>query len=714
MGAKDLHGLKKFQILFVFLLSSVPFFSKTALKIFIFLKRAFVKKKQKKIIDRTFVYPLFGILLLFLTRIQGQESFTSLESRQAVEQLLNRSQKESETFSFDLLQQWLMTAHPNDVRLTDLHQRALWLEQLLQQRHQVEGLLFPLLYFQENGREYYQLNRGGDVALYTGTYLAGQVFRYLEEPQFENLKAIARTVEGLHKVTHISGKKGFPCRFALPLSRALPDGLLPQKKDKNLPWYHIYYAHPQEVLPQQNYMKNLVAYENIPPIAKSRIGQKLTPEESFYTTQFYYTRTTRDQLTGIIFGLAVTLYAFEAHYLNSEKILLGGTEKEWAEAILSSACEISLSLYEYLQEKKWKMKDPLAKKSGTSADRVTGLLKISVQMLARRALMNSFPKEALLSEEEQFRLPEEKKQAIQLWQRRYQLMQRENSDLLPEGIQKLEGLKTLSASSTWFGFTTNYYAWNLRTERLFSIILLDAVHPDFLRHKPDSWPESTLSQESVNKRNRMWMEFWNDYLWKYIARDSNIWFTYLYNYARRLVYERHLGPISSAKDLYELQPQKFEYLFWWKDQWESLEQLRDQALFNTSYLYEGPNQTLGVGLDRAHFHLRSLALIPIRSYSRPAEYLQGEALSACFTTLYGKKIIAPHLRPFSRFWLEGKEPDQAERPKYLDQQGNVESILIDLPVLYWLGKRSGVLEYRYQNGFYSYEFTPPKNIVDKK
>lgn len=655
-----------------------------------------------------------SLLLLFLVWAQESEEFTSKESRQGVEALLNLSRQSSESFDFALLQKYLLLIHPNDVRLEELKNRALWLEELIQERHEVEGLLFPLLYFKENEREYYQLNRGGDVALFSGTYLAGQGFRFLCEPNSDGLKRMAKSVEGIYKITHITGVSGLLCRFAIPLKKALEARLLPNPKEENLPWYHLYLERPEDLPQDYTHIHRQIASQNCPHYQKSPLGQFLTPEKPYYESQFYYTRTTRDQLTGVLFGLAVTLYALEPETFARYHVTLNNSDQQLAKQILMTTCEIALDIFIHLEENSWDLKDPFVKKSGTSADDVSELLKLSVQMLARRALMNLFREQIIFRKNHPGKVvPILMQEQFQKITKAYEYLKKEDVALLPSGLRRLEGMTDLFSSATWYSLTINYYAWNLRTLRVFTVILLDAPFEDARRYLPESWPLDSLSLEKINERNRLWMDFWNRYIWKQIGRDGNVWFTYLYNYARRLVFERHLGLFIPSSGLFDLQKKDFDYWFWWREDWKVLEQLRDQVLFSPSALYAGNQQTFGVGLERAHFHLRSIAITPIRSYSRPTQQLNRKQLQLCYSEQYGRKIIPPHLRPFSRFWLEGKDPNENDSKSSLDTVGHLESILIDLPVLYWLGQLSGVLEYRYE-GFYDYEYHPPAKIKAKK
>ena len=652
----------------------------------------------------------FGVALFS----QKETEFTSAESRRIVELLLNKSKNLSENFDFSLLQKDLMTVHPNDVRPEDLKERVLWLEYLIHERHEIDGLLFPLLYFKENEQEYYQPNRGGDVALFSGTYLAGEVFHFLCEPDPQQLKRIAKSVEGIYKITHITGVAGLLCRFSIPLKQVISARILPGAKEENLPWYHLYLETPSDLPSEYSHMHRQSAGNDCPHFQKSPLGQFLTPEQPYIESQFYYTRTTRDQLTGIVLGLAVTICALETQQLSRYGVALDKREQELSNLILNTACEIALDLLIYLEENQWSLKDPFVRKSGTSADHVSDLLKLSVQMLARRALMNLFREQSIFREEQpRNEIPFQMQQQIQKGTKAYQFLKNEDSELLPFGIRRLEGMTNLFSSATWYSLTPNYYAWNLRTMRVFTVLLLDAPFPDAERYLPDSWPLETLAPKKINERNRIWMEFWNRYLWKQIGRDTNVWFTYLYNYARRLVFERHLGLFLPPSGLFALQKKEFDYWFWWREDWEELEKLRDMVLFSSSALYDGNQQTIGAGLERAHFHLRSIAITPIRSYTRPTEQLKQKQLEFCTTEQYGRKIIPPHLRPFIKFWIEGTEPNEMDSGTPIDTVGNVEGLSIDLPVLYWLGRLSGVLEYRY-DGFYPYEFVLPSKTKEKK
>ena len=636
---------------------------------------------------------LIGLCLLLVMATHSilaqPEAWTSPQSRAAVCELLNYQKQpmtDHGTFEFAALQKLLLAAHPNDVNLDEVAARVTWEERLIAKRHLIEGVIFPLRVEIQDGRTNYYPVRAGDMALYTGFYLSGLIFRYLATHDVATLRNIAVVADGMYRLTHITGTPGMLVRYALPLATAEISGMMAGDDHSKKAWIHIYYENAAQVKPEYGHLKTIVAGKDVPLIATSPAAQALDPQRRHYGSTYYYTRTTRDQMTGIAFGLAVAVYFLEPDSLARYGVTITPEAERLLTAIRTTTQRTAFDIFRYLHQHDWEMQDPLADDPGTMSNDVSDLLKLSVQMLARRCLMNAW-----LTGQDRAQ-----------WQELFAMLRSYDRELLPTGIATTLSLSHPFTAAGWWSLTWNYYAWNLRTARLFAIVLLDDVHPAFARVAPPQWPVATLTRVAANERNRAWLEFWKERLWRHVHDQSNPWFVYLFNYMRRIVLERHCGSEAMRKisqdGMYELDGEEFNRQLRLSDA-ETNAQLRE-ALFGPIRL-DGQGRTrqipvLGLDLARCHFHLRSLAITPIRTYATPCYFLPQYQWQRCKSQT-SEPVYPPHLMEPARFWTCGYDfrvgPDLDKPP---DKHGNEERTMICLPTLYWLAKVSGQLDAKWQ------------------
>ena len=136
--------------------------------------------------------------------------------------------------------------------------------------HQVDGITFNRRINPQTGAQTF--DTGADNALFTGFYLAAASFRYGATKDKADLHKIKDTIDAIYFLTHITGTPGVLVRLAFPLDGAKERiGYDRKNQDPRNTW------------------------------TKRRLEGSLYETD----THFYYTKTTRDQLTGVVYGLAV-------------------------------------------------------------------------------------------------------------------------------------------------------------------------------------------------------------------------------------------------------------------------------------------------------------------------------------------------------------------------------------------------------------------------
>lgn len=629
-----------------------------------------------------------------------QEKVSDAGSREAVQELLLYGRPGSGTFELAQLHRLLLVAHPNDVQLAEVEKRVAWEESLIVNRHLVEGVLFPLRVDGDAGREVYSPISAGDMALYTGFYLAGQTFHYLSTGEMQTLRTIAVTLDGIYKLTHITGVPGMLVRYALPLQMAQESGMVAGEGHTKKEWMHVYYDKPPKISAYPH-LRTMVAGVDVAAIETSPALQSLDAHRRHYGDTYYYTRTTRDQMTGIVFGLAIVSYFLDegviGRYLPQPAIQ--PEQLRLLRAIRVSAWATALDIFLCLHRYDWEIQDPMAEDAGTMANDVSELLRLAVAMLARWILMASAGVTPALE-------LESKRQQVAA------LLRAEDAGLLPPDLCIARNQIQLFRSAGWWSFTWNYYAWSLRAARLFTIVLLDDVPPRELT--ATVWPLHTVTSEAVAARNRHWLQLWKQKLWRQVYGQSNPWLVLLYNFARRLVLERHYGrnPVRLACGnddmLYRLTAAEFDRHF--RNQGQDFHHDLSYVLFapivvnESGYAIQLPS--LGLDLPRCHFHLRSLAITPIRTYISPCYFIPRYRWRACKSQTW-ESVYPPHLITPCRFWSFSEDwrvgPDLDKKP---DLAGSEERTMICLPTVYWLARASGQLVCQF-DAYPTRSFTPP-------
>ena len=341
---------------------------------------------------------------------------------------------------------WLLNVDPATLSDSDLLEHAHRLEHQYQQYNQYNGILWIGAFANPDDSVPTRYSGGADNALFTGFYLAAATYRFLVTHHESDLDVILITLRGIHILTHISGIPGVIVRNAFPLAQA----------------YIWNYPNAWERRIKKGFVYE--SPENVPDI--------LNPSET-YEKMVFYAKATRDQLTGILFGLSVALGYLRSVDCDDHPHL---TKK--IKASLQIIDLIGSDIFERLASKRFKIKDH-ANRTGTTASKVSGLLKL--QLFALR-------KEILRSRGDLY--ADEYGRFMKTYKRQFR------KSLALDGVENF--LQPVIGG---------YYAWNLRLARIFSVWLLEH--------------DSRRKEKAVTYARRR--------IWRYIKHHENTHFIFLYN-----------------------------------------------------------------------------------------------------------------------------------------------------------------------------------------
>ncbi|HEX4924627.1 MAG TPA: hypothetical protein VFV50_11095, partial [Bdellovibrionales bacterium] len=138
-------------------------------------------------------------------------------------------------------------------------------DERLQTYHSPHGLVYAAFYREAGAKNLLKWEGVADSALWSGTYLAAQAFRFRVTQDARDLDGLRRTLEAVRKLSSINGD-GLLARHFFPVNDPTVDAYLFDNAD----------------------FGNVI-------------------RKNFEGTEYYYlTRTSRDQYAGIFFGLSVT------------------------------------------------------------------------------------------------------------------------------------------------------------------------------------------------------------------------------------------------------------------------------------------------------------------------------------------------------------------------------------------------------------------------
>jgi hypothetical protein len=300
---------------------------------------------------------------------------------------------------------YLIDADPESVSIADLSSRAIVLGEHYWDYSQVDGVLWPAWRTDPGLDNPDRWINGGDSGIYTGTALAAFAFEYGTVKSPEALERVAETLRGVYLLTHASGTPGVLQRNAAPISRGAEFG-----------WPGEQWASRDQDFINQG-----------PPLTDPYSGVPLG-------SYIYYSRATKDQLTGMVLGLCATwsiLDPDDAPPGLQARVVPVRTLAKW----------ISDAIYDHLKLHNWNIRDENGK-NDTNADHVDLLLRAAILGLqvhtGNTALQEEYDKE----------------------------------------FEKHIDLANVLAIGDRFNNFQQYYAHNLRASRSLSIWLLEGAGSD--------------------------------------------------------------------------------------------------------------------------------------------------------------------------------------------------------------------------------------------
>lgn len=350
----------------------------------------------------------------------------------------------------------------NDVTIAQLTSHASVLEEHYWEYAQNNGIVWPPDRSDPNLDNPDIYSNGGDSALFTGYALAAYVYKYKVTGEESDLYSAMRSLRGVYILTHATGTPGVIARCAFPADE-------PEK------WrYPEYWGRRIE----RGFVDTGEAHQ------PDGVGWRSFLRS--YPSMTYYTRATRDQLTGLLFGLIVAWH--ELTDLENDRIV----------AMRSVIAEITNDLYGYLRAHDFNIRDENGRNM-TNADDVTNYMKLQLLSLYR------------------FTAPEHRRERIQ---EKYESQRR--------------FCLNLGSVEYWnvFNNYSQYYAWNLRYARAYSIWMLE----DSPKHKE--------RLAGYIKRH----------LWSYTKEHLCPFFAYMYSHSTGNLPSKELGESLFSLKSFVLRP----------------------------------------------------------------------------------------------------------------------------------------------------------------
>jgi len=342
---------------------------------------------------------------------------------------------------------YLLDLDPDAVSDRDLYERAVALEENYQQHHSVNGILWEARYAEAEDERPTLYGNGGDSAIFSGFYLAGAVYRFRTTGEASDLQAAFEAARGLHILTHISGTPGVIARCAFPAARAAQ------------------WRYPEV---WQERIDNGYVYESSADIPD--IGDP----SACYPVMIYYTRATRDQLTGILYGIGVALAELDPDDYSGETAP-GVIE------VRDILQEVIRAVWGRLESTGFVIRDQEGK-TGTTASLVTGLLRLQLLAVYRAAL--------------------EGREGVE--EKEYKRINRLYARAFARAFSLNDG--DAAALFNRGSLLDGYYSYNLRFARSFAVHLL----------------------EKDPRRRDTVVDYMQKHVWRYVQDHRNTHFIFLY------------------------------------------------------------------------------------------------------------------------------------------------------------------------------------------
>lgn len=232
---------------------------------------------------------------------------------------------------------WLLEADPAAVTTAGLAAHAETLEAHYEAESEALGVCWQPVRTSASLETPDAYGSGGDSCLFTGVALAAWALKYKTTGESDVLAQVARSLSGLHLLTNATGTPGVLCRAAFPVGREAE-------------WFY-----PQNWLGriERGFVGRSPAAVPDPILGGS------------HPPTIYYTRATKDQVTGLAFGLGAA-WAFVPQ------------ARPWVALVIEPVVR-------HLLKHSWYIRDEKGE-NDTSADYVDGLLRTQLLAVYRRAV----------------------------------------------------------------------------------------------------------------------------------------------------------------------------------------------------------------------------------------------------------------------------------------------------------------------------------------
>lgn len=365
----------------------------------------------------------------------------------------------------------LLDADPHAVTWADLQRRLDRVEANYERYHDVYGIVWPAWRNDPDAAEPTYYESGGDSALFTGYYLAAAVYRFLVTERPEDLDQVLDALGGIHLLTHASGTPGVLARCVFPEAEAARFNF-PERWQRRIAEGHVYHRP-----------------------AGLRVPDILHPGQ-VYPRMIFFTHTSRDQLTGVLFGLGVTQALLHAEGFEDRPDMW--RRIRWARDIDRYLIE---ALWWRLESTEFVIMDHEGR-TGTGPPRATGSLRLQLAAL-HLAVVRESGDQAAYREAAAF--------YQNVWRKVFAFGRFGNPvDLLNR-----------------FNNLDDYFAWNLRFARIYTVWLL----------------------ETDPKRRTTIRRFVRRKLWSHVQSHRNTYFTFLYNAMEGTDDERMDAAVLGLKEL---------------------------------------------------------------------------------------------------------------------------------------------------------------------
>jgi hypothetical protein len=332
---------------------------------------------------------------------------------------------------------------PNVVTLADLENHAEVLETHYQTYNQVEGIIWQSVRSDPSLEHPDRYGSGGDSCIFGGHKLAADVFRFGVTQKNEDLDKVLQSLRGIYILTHITGTPGVMCRAAFPADQAEKWGYPERWAGRRQQFIHT---------------------------SQANVPDPFQPGATF-PSMVYYTRATKDQLTGLLFGLTV---AWELLPDSPDKLK---DQSRWWEVARAKEviAQIVEDVYNQLRRHDFKIRDENGINE-TNADGVDGLMLLQLLAIYKETVFVSNPSRA---------------------RRIHDKYQNQFSG----------GFFTAGDIFHRWNNYSQYYAWNLRYLRGYTVYIL----------------------ENSTRRRGMIKKWYEDRLWQFTKGHLNAKFIFLYN-----------------------------------------------------------------------------------------------------------------------------------------------------------------------------------------